>query len=104
MPLACLSEEWDHRRKKGDPAAIAEDKKKKKKKKGAKKGKRKSDEGEEGRGGDGSEGEKAAKKKNEKKVKKKKKSKVPVPKMDAGSTSDEDVQPQVPLPGHKTEL
>lgn len=102
MPLACLSEKWDHRKKKGDPAAIAEDKKKKKKKKGAKKVKSKTEEGEEGRAG--SDGERAAKKKNEKKVKKKKKSKVPVPKTDGGLTSDEDVQPQVPLHGHKTEL
>lgn len=100
---ACLSEKWDHRKKKGDPAAIAEDKKKKKKKKkGAKKVKSKTEEGEEGRAG--SDGERAAKKKNEKKVKKKKKSKVPVPKTDGGLTSDEDVQPQVPLHGHKTEL
>lgn len=96
MPLACLGENWDHRKKKGDPAAIAEDKKKKKKKKGAKKGKTKTE--------DAEEGEKAAKKKNEKKVKKKKKSKVPVPKTAGGSTSEDEVQPQVPLPGHKTEL
>lgn len=102
--LACLGENYDHRKKKGDPAAIAEDKKKKKKKKGAKKGKGKMEEGEEGRGDGGSEGEKAAKKKNEKKVKKKKKSKVPVQKTDGGLTSDEGVQPQVPLPRHKTEL
>ncbi|XP_075890304.1 protein canopy homolog 3 [Nelusetta ayraudi] len=101
---ACLGENYDHRKKKGDPAAIAEDKKKKKKKKGAKKGKGKMEEGEEGRGDGASEGEKAAKKKNEKKVKKKKKSKVPVQKTDEGLTSDEEVQPQVPLPRHKTEL
>lgn len=103
LASACLGEQWDHRKKKGDPAAIAEDKKKKKKK-GAKKGKGKTEEGEEGRGDGGSEGEKAAKKKNEKKVKKKKKSKVPVQKADGGLTSDEEVQPQVPLPRHKTEL
>ncbi|XP_071315048.1 protein canopy homolog 3 [Trachinotus anak] len=99
---ACLTEEWSAK-KKGDQAAIAEDKKKKKKKKGGKKGKSKSEEG--GEGGDGSsEGEKSAKKKKEKKVKKKKKSKAPVEKMDGGVTSDEEIQPQVPLSGQKTEL
>ncbi|XP_040887013.1 protein canopy homolog 3 [Toxotes jaculatrix] len=97
---ACLDEMWTSQ-KKGDQAAIAEDKKKKKKKKGGKKGK-----GEEGGdGGDGSsEGEKAAKKKKEKKVKKKKKSKAPVEKMDGGVSSDEEIQPQVPVSGQKTEL
>ncbi|KAM3590893.1 uncharacterized protein V6R79_018477 [Siganus canaliculatus] len=89
----CLKEAWSPamRKKKGDPAAIAEDKKKKKKKpkKGGKKTKGKSEEGEEG--GDGSEGDKATKKKKDKKVKRKKKSK-------------DDVQPQVPLSGQKTEL
>ncbi|XP_044038882.1 protein canopy homolog 3 [Siniperca chuatsi] len=99
---ACLKEDWT-KRKKGDQAAIAEDKKKKKKKKGVKKGKGKSEEGEEG--GDGSsEGEKATKKKKEKKVKKKKKSKAPVEKMDGGMSSDEEIQPQVPVSGQKTEL
>lgn len=85
---ACLSEAWAAR-KKGDQAAIAEDKKKKKKKKkGGKK-----------EGGDGSsDGEKAPKKKKEKKVKKKKK------RAEAGATSEEDIQPQVPLSGQKTEL
>ncbi|XP_069028309.1 protein canopy homolog 3 [Embiotoca jacksoni] len=94
---ACLSEDWSAK-KKGDQAAIAEDKKKKKKK-GGKKGKE---------GGDGSsEGEKTAKKKKEKKekkVKKKKKSKSPVEKKDGGASSDEEIQPQVPLSGRKTEL
>ncbi|XP_029382447.1 protein canopy homolog 3 [Echeneis naucrates] len=97
---ACLDENWTAK-KKGDQAAIAEDKKKKKKKKG--KGKGKGEEG--GEGGDGSsEGEKAAKKKKEKKVKKKKKSKAPVEKTDGGVTSDEEIQPQVHLSGQKTEL
>ncbi|XP_023276156.1 protein canopy homolog 3 [Seriola lalandi dorsalis] len=95
---ACLDEDWSPKRK-GEQAAIAEDKKKKKKKKGGKKGK------EAGNGGDGgSEGEKAAKKKKEKKVKKKKKSKAPVEKTDGGLTSDDEIQPQVPLSGQKTEL
>ncbi|XP_041842383.1 protein canopy homolog 3 [Melanotaenia boesemani] len=99
--MACLSETWSQ--KKGDQAAIAEDKKKKKKKKGGKKGKGKGEDGAEGRDGS-SGGEKASKKKKEKKVKKKKKSKAPVDKMDGGMTSDEDIQPQVPLSGQKTEL
>ncbi|XP_074480102.1 protein canopy homolog 3 [Sebastes fasciatus] len=91
---ACLNEEWTAK-KKGDQAAIAEDKKKKKKKKGGKKGE----------GGDGgSEGEKSTKKKKEKKVKKKKKSKAPVEKANGGVSSDEDIQPQMPLSGQKTEL
>ncbi|XP_037614029.1 protein canopy homolog 3 [Sebastes umbrosus] len=91
---ACLNEEWTAK-KKGDQAAIAEDKKKKKKKKGGKKGE----------GGDGgSEGEKSTKKKKEKKVKKKKKSKAPVEKTNGGASSDEDIQPQMPLSGQKTEL
>ncbi|XP_056225906.1 protein canopy homolog 3 [Seriola aureovittata] len=95
---ACLDEDWSPKRK-GEQAAIAEDKKKKKKKKGGKKGK------EAGNGSDGgSEGEKAAKKKKEKKVKKKKKSKAPVEKTDGGLTSDDEIQPQVPLSGQKTEL
>lgn len=92
--MACLNEEWASK-KKGDQAAIAEDKKKKKKKKGGKKGE----------GGDGgSEGEKATKKKKEKKVKKKKKSKAPAEKTDGGASSDEEIQPQMPLSGQKTEL
>uniref|UniRef100_A0A3B5B759 Protein canopy homolog 3 n=1 Tax=Stegastes partitus TaxID=144197 RepID=A0A3B5B759_9TELE len=91
---ACLQEEWTAR-KKGDQAAIAEDKKKKKKKKGgSKKGKGKGEDG--GDGGDDG-GDKQTKKKKEKKVKKKKKSK-------GGASSDEEVQPQVPLSGPKTEL
>ncbi|XP_006803492.1 protein canopy homolog 3 [Neolamprologus brichardi] len=97
---ACLNENW----KKGDQAAIAEDKKKKKKKKGGKKGKGKGEEGGEGGGDGSSEGEKASKKKKEKKVKKKKKSKSPVEKTDGGVSSDEEIQPQVPLSGQKTEL
>lgn len=101
---ACLSEDWTpKKKKKGDQAAIAEDKKKKKKKKGGKKGKGKSEEGEE-KGDGNSEGEKATKKKKEKKVKKKKKSKAPVEKTDLGVSSDEEIQPQVPLSGQKTEL
>lgn len=96
---ACLNENWTLK-KKGDQAAIAEDKKKKKKKKGGKKGKGKGEEG-----GDGSsDGEKASKKNKEKKVKKKKKSKSPVEKTDGGVSSDEEIQPQVPLSGQKTEL
>ncbi|XP_035005447.2 protein canopy homolog 3 [Hippoglossus stenolepis] len=92
---ACLGEDWSAKKKKGDQAAIAEDKKKKKKKKG-KAG---------AEGGDGSsEGEKVAKKKKEKKVKKKKKSKAPVEKTDGGASSDEEIQPQVLLSGKKTEL
>ncbi|KAI9524353.1 Protein canopy 3 [Dissostichus eleginoides] len=87
---ACLNEEWTAK-KKGDQAAIAEDKKKKKTKK---------------KGGDGgSEGEKSLKKKKEKKAaKKKKKSKAPVEKVSGGATSEEDIQPQRPLSGQKTEL
>lgn len=90
---ACLSEDWTMtKKKKGDQAAIAEDKKQKtKKKKGSKKDKE---------GGDGSDAEK--KKKKDKKVKKKKKSKAPV-ETDPGATTDEEIQPQVPLSG-KTEL
>ncbi|KAA8582708.1 hypothetical protein FQN60_006379 [Etheostoma spectabile] len=92
---ACLAENWTAK-KKGDTAAIAEDKKKKKKKKGGKKGE----------GGDGSSEEEKAtkKKKKEKKVKKKKKSKAPVEKTGGGVSSDEEVQPQMPLSGQKTEL
>uniref|UniRef100_A0A1A8MKK3 Protein canopy homolog 3 n=2 Tax=Nothobranchius TaxID=28779 RepID=A0A1A8MKK3_9TELE len=92
---ACLAEDWTPK-KKGDQAAIAEDKKKKKKK-GGKKGKGKGEEG-----GDGSsDSEKTSRKK---KVKKKKKGKSPVEKLDGGMTSDEDVQPQVSLSGQKMEL
>lgn len=99
---ACLDEKWDLRKKKGDQAALTADKKKKKKKKGAKKGKAKSAEGENG-GDDAREAEKASKKKKEK-VKKKKKSKAPVERMDGGHSSEDEIQPQVPLPGQKTEL
>ncbi|XP_070786083.1 protein canopy homolog 3 [Enoplosus armatus] len=94
----CLKEDWT-KKKKGDQAAIAEDKKKKKKKKG----KGKNEEGEK-RGDGSSDGEKATKKKKEKKVKKKKKSKAPVEKTDGGMSSDEEIQPQMPLSGQKTEL
>ncbi|XP_034713108.1 protein canopy homolog 3 [Etheostoma cragini] len=92
---ACLTENWTAK-KKGDTAAIAEDKKKKKKKKGGKKGE----------GGDGSSEEEKAtkKKKKEKKAKKKKKSKAPVEKTGGGVSSDEEIQPQMPLSGQKTEL
>ncbi|XP_053199769.1 protein canopy homolog 3 [Scomber japonicus] len=94
---ACLSEDWTAK-KKGDLAAIAEDKKKKKKKKVGKKGKSKSEDGVDG-------GEETTRKKKEKKVKKKKKGKAPAEKMDAGGmTSDEEIQPQVLLSGQKTEL
>ncbi|XP_068612058.1 protein canopy homolog 3 [Brachionichthys hirsutus] len=92
---ACLGEEWNPK-KKGDQAAIPEGTKKKKKKKGGKK--------EEGRDGN-SDGEKASKKKKDKKGKKKtKKSEAPVEKPDGGASSDEDVQPEAPLTGPKTEL
>uniref|UniRef100_A0A1A8KXB8 Protein canopy homolog 3 n=1 Tax=Nothobranchius kuhntae TaxID=321403 RepID=A0A1A8KXB8_NOTKU len=93
---ACLAEDWTPK-KKGDQAAIAEDKKKKKKK-GGKKGKGKGEEG-----GDGSsDSEKTSRKKKVKK--KKKKGKSPVEKLDGGMTSDEDIQPQVSLSGQKMEL
>ncbi|XP_033839861.1 protein canopy homolog 3 [Periophthalmus magnuspinnatus] len=88
---ACLDEQWSKR--KGERAAIAEEKKLKKNKK-KKKGKK---------DGDASDAE--SKKKNDKKVKKKKKkSKAPVESQDPGATTDEDIQPQVPLSGTKTEL
>lgn len=99
---ACLGEKWNLRKKKGDHAAIAEDKKKKKKKKGGKKGKGKSVEGEEGRDSNQEE-EKASKKKKEK-AKKKKKSKAPVERTESGQSSEDEIQPQVPLSGQKTEL
>uniref|UniRef100_A0A8C7XZK3 Protein canopy homolog 3 n=1 Tax=Oryzias sinensis TaxID=183150 RepID=A0A8C7XZK3_9TELE len=95
----CLNENWTAK-KKGDQAAIAEDKKKKKKKKGGKKGKNK----EEGGDGADSDGEKTSKKKKEKKTNKKKRSKAPLDKMNEGATSDEEIQPQAPLSGQKTEL
>ncbi|KAM9836323.1 protein canopy homolog 3 [Aulostomus maculatus] len=94
---ACLKEEWSSRRK-GDQAAITEDKKKKKKKKGG--GKKKSEDG----GENSSDGEKTPKKRKEKKVKKKKKGKAGQERMEGGVSSVEDVQPQVPLTGLKTEL
>ncbi|XP_034020672.1 protein canopy homolog 3 [Thalassophryne amazonica] len=91
---ACLKEVWKPK-KKGDQAAISEDKKKKKKKKG------KSKEG--GEGADtGLESEEAAKQK--KKVKKKKKGAFPVERSDGEVTSDEEIQAEVPLPQQKTEL
>lgn len=109
---ACLKEEW--KGKKGDQAAIAEDKKKKKKKKKeVKKGKAKDGGGGVGDGNDIlTEGEKTPKKKKEKKgMKKKKKSKAPVTqeggrdRTDAGGvSSDEDIQKREALPGRKTEL
>lgn len=98
---ACLKENWDLRKKKGDQAALAEDKKKKKKK-GGKKGKAKSAEGEDG-GDETREAEKASKKKKEK-VKKKKKSKAPLERTDGGHSSEDEIQPKVPLSGQKTEL
>uniref|UniRef100_A0A3P9JIA6 Protein canopy homolog 3 n=1 Tax=Oryzias latipes TaxID=8090 RepID=A0A3P9JIA6_ORYLA len=95
----CLNENWTAK-KKGDQAAIAEDKKKKKKKKGGKKGKNK----EEGGDGADSDAEKTSKKKKEKKTNKKKRSKAPLDKTNEGATSDEEIQPQAPLSGQKTEL
>lgn len=95
LSTACLNEDWNPK-KKGDQAAIAEDKKKKKKKNKKKKGGKKEEEGGDG----GSEGEK----KKKKKVKKKKKGKGPLERTDEGATSDEEIQPQVPLSGQKTEL
>ncbi|XP_037536337.1 protein canopy homolog 3 [Nematolebias whitei] len=92
---ACLQEDWTAK-KKGDPAAIAENTKKKKKKK-----KKKGEEGEEG--GGSSDNEKVTKKKK-KKEKKKKKGRSPVEKMDGGVTSDEEIQQQEPLSGQKMEL
>lgn len=91
----CLKENWSGK-KKGDRAAIAEDKKHKNTKKKKKTGKK---------DGDASEAEKS-KKKDKKVKKKKKKSKAPVQDLDQdlGATTDEEVQPQVPLSGHKTEL
>lgn len=97
-----MKEKWDLRKKKGDQGALAEDKKKKKKKKGGKKGKAKSAEGEDG-GDETREVEKASKKKKEK-VKKKKKSKAPLERMDGGHSSEDEIQPKVPLSGQKTEL
>ncbi|XP_055012241.1 protein canopy homolog 3 [Boleophthalmus pectinirostris] len=94
---ARLNEEWSKR--KGDRAAIAEDKKNKKsknddkKKKKKKKGKK-----------DADAPDAENKKKKDKKVKKKKKSKAPVESQDPGATTDEEIQPQVPLSGAKTEL
>ncbi|KAK2862809.1 hypothetical protein Q5P01_002342 [Channa striata] len=99
---ACLKEEWTPK-KRGDQAAIAEDKKKKKKKKkGGKKGKGKGEE--DGEGGDVSSDAEKTSKKKDKKVKKKKKSKAPVEKVDDRATSDEEIQAQVPLSAQKTEL
>lgn len=86
----CLKENWSGK-KKGDHAAIAEDKKHKKK---TTKSKNK----------DRDASEEAKKKKKDKKVKKKKKSKAPVEDQDPGVNADEGIQPEVPLSGHKTEL
>uniref|UniRef100_A0AAV2KMJ5 Protein canopy homolog 3 n=1 Tax=Knipowitschia caucasica TaxID=637954 RepID=A0AAV2KMJ5_KNICA len=83
---SCLDERW----KKGDRAAIAEDKKVKKS--GKKKVKKDTD----------AEGKKNKDKKGKKK--KKKKSKAPVESQDPGATLGEDIQPQVPLGGDRTEL
>ncbi|XP_036404015.1 protein canopy homolog 3 [Megalops cyprinoides] len=93
---ACLEESWTA--KKGEAAAIAEEKKKKKK---SKKGKSKEGEG---------AGQEAQTKKKEKKVKKKKKSKKVEVEGERerrdpdGFTSEEDIQKKVPLNSEKTEL
>lgn len=84
----CLKEQWTAK-KKGDQAAIAEDKKHK----GTKK-KKKSTEGKD------SDTEKS-KKKDKKVKKKKKKSKAPVQDQDQ---EEEQIQPQQPLSEHRTEL
>lgn len=84
----CLKEQWTAK-KKGDQAAIAEDKKHK----GTKK-KKKSTEGKD------SDTEKS-KKKDKKAKKKKKKSKAPVQDQDQ---EEEQIQPQQPLSEHRTEL
>lgn len=84
----CLKEQW-RAKKKGDQAAIAEDKKHK----GTKK-KKKSTEGKD------SDTEKS-KKKDKKVKKKKKKSKAPVQDQDQ---EEEQIQPQQPLSQHRTEL
>lgn len=86
----CLKEQWAGK-KKGEQAAIAEDKKQKNSKK--KKGKK----------DEASDAEKSKKKDKKVKKKKKKKSKAPVQDEDQGFTSDEEIQPQVPL-NDKTEL
>lgn len=91
----CLKEQWSAKKKKGDQAAIAEDKKRNNTKKKKKKTTGSKD-------GDISDTEKS--KKKDKKVKKKKKSKAPVQEQDTGVTMDEEIQPQVPLSGRKTEL
>ncbi|KAJ8389274.1 hypothetical protein AAFF_G00121390 [Aldrovandia affinis] len=92
---ACLEEKWTG--KKGDVAAIAEEKKKKK----SKKGKSKVGEG---------TGQEAQSKKKDKKMKKKKKSKrveeagTRERREKDGVTSEEDVQKKTPLHSDKTEL
>ncbi|KAJ3585782.1 hypothetical protein NHX12_014500 [Muraenolepis orangiensis] len=97
---ACLEEEWKPE-KKGDPAALAEDKKKKKNKRAS---------GKKGKAKDSVERESPAKKKKEKKEKKgkKKKSKAPVDHVDASEQerflSEQGIQATEPLPGQKTEL
>ncbi|KAL0970645.1 hypothetical protein UPYG_G00245020 [Umbra pygmaea] len=107
---ACLREEYV--KKKGDAAAIAEDRKSKQKKKRSvgKKGTKSSDVGAVGEGGS-QDGEKTLKKKkkNDKVKKKKKKGKTVVP-LSADKhereveSSDEDIQGKVDLLGEKTEL
>ncbi|KAM6949022.1 protein canopy homolog 3 [Aplochiton taeniatus] len=103
----CLKEEF--KGKKGDAAAIAEDKKKKKKK-GGKKGKSKELSAGEGRDPSPSaEGEATkTKTKKKKKDKKKKKSKATLPEErgggGGGASSDEEIQRKAPLPGGKMEL
>ncbi|KAJ8246858.1 hypothetical protein GJAV_G00256150 [Gymnothorax javanicus] len=93
----CLKEKWEG--KKGDVAAIGEEKKKKKKK--GKKGKGKESQ---------STGQDTHGKKKDKKTKKKKKGKkveeeVPRERRDDdGHTSEEDIQEKVPLPNKNTEL
>lgn len=87
----CLKEQWTAK-KKGDQAAIAEDKKHKNSKK-KKKGKK----------DDASDADKPKKKDKKVKKTKKKKSKAPVDDEEPGLTTDEEIQPQVPL-SHKTEL
>lgn len=100
----CLKEEF--KGKKGDAAAIAEDKKKKKK--GGKKGKSGGEVSAGDGGASGEEGEptKTKTKKKDKKTKKKKKSKAPLPdeRGGGGASSDEEVQRKAPLPGERTEL
>uniref|UniRef100_A0AAY5K517 Protein canopy homolog 3 n=1 Tax=Esox lucius TaxID=8010 RepID=A0AAY5K517_ESOLU len=96
---ACLSEVYT--KKKGDAAAVAEERKRKK-------GAKSKDVGAGDGGSEGREAEKTMKKrkKKEKVKKKKKKAKAAVPLSSEGDgmTSDEDVQGEVDLLGEKTEL